>query len=298
MPQATGKAPLAADALVESAPAKVNLTLEIKGKRTDGYHELESLVLFADFGDRLEYRPNAPFSLSLTGPFAGGLEAGGNLVERAAAAFAQHFNAGQRGAFQLTKQLPIAAGLGGGSSDAAAALRLLRRAHGLPGKLTDLLPLARDLGADVSCCLFSRGALMCGFGERLQPLAPIAPIPALLVNPMRPLATGEVFRALDAPALRRMPAPRSAPDFTTAEDVLAYARARRNDLEAPAMALLPVIGDILAALAAAPGSRLTRLSGSGPTCFALFADRDEAEAAAASIARSEPGWWVRPVRLS
>jgi 4-diphosphocytidyl-2-C-methyl-D-erythritol kinase len=138
---------------------------------------------------------------------------------------------------------------------------------------------------------------MYGFGERLQPLAPIAPIPALLVNPMRPLATGEVFRALGAPVLRRGPATPPAPDLMTTDDVLAYALARRNDLEAPAMALLPVIGDILAALAAAPGSRLTRLSGSGPTCFALFADGDEAEAAAAGIARIEPGWWVRPVSL-
>jgi 4-diphosphocytidyl-2-C-methyl-D-erythritol kinase len=297
LPEANGQAP-PADLLVESAPAKVNLTLEIKGKRADGYHELESLVLFADFGDRLEFHPHEPASLSLNGPFASELEAGGNLVERAAAAFARHIGAETRGAFQLNKQLPVAAGLGGGSSDAAAALRLLRRAHGVPESVTDLLPLARELGADTSCCLLARAALMSGLGERLRPLAPVTPIPALLVNPLRPLATSDVFRALAAPMLKGTPAPSLAPALTSTEDVFAYALARRNDLEVPAMALLPVIGEILAALTAAPGSLLTRMSGSGPTCFALFAKMEEAEAAAAAITRREPNWWIRPVRLS
>jgi len=284
--------------LIEPAAAKVNLTLDIKGKRADGYHELESLVVFADFGDRVEFRPSANVSLTVEGPFAAKLDAGRNLVERAAMAFAQHLGQDPRGAFHLIKQLPVAAGLGGGSADAAAALRLLRRAHGAPEDLASLVPAARDLGADVPSCLYARAALMTGIGEKLQPLSSLRPMPAVLVNPMVPLATRDVFHALAAPSLSETPPASPAPQLTGLEDVVAYARARRNALEEPAKKLLPLIGDVLSILEDAPGSCLARLSGSGPTCFALFPDMAAAEATADRIAGRHPDWWVQPVQLS
>jgi 4-diphosphocytidyl-2-C-methyl-D-erythritol kinase len=333
---------------VEPAPAKVNLTLEIKGRREDGYHALESLVLFADFGDALHYAPGDDFSLAVEGPFAaalGGVQkpspmgsapgegiptidghspftqtlspqeraftanpvsvkndpaSGGddNLVARAVALYADRRGGPVGGAFRLVKNLPVAAGLGGGSADAAAALRLLMRHSGAAENLNALVPIASRLGADVPCCLYARAALMSGIGEHLQRLDPLPPIPAVLVNPRLPLATRDVFEALSAAPLTGHTAPPAAPQFTSHAELLGYARARRNDLEAPARRLLPVIGDVLAALAATPGAQICRLSGSGPTCFALFAETAEAEAAAALIAQRHPGWWVQPVRLS
>lgn len=255
--------------------------------------------MFADFGDRLEYRPSDGFSLTIEGPFAGGLDDGGNLVEKATAAYAESFGVNNGAAFRLVKQLPIAAGLGGGSADAAAALRLLTKANGAPEEISALIPLALSIGADVPCCLFSRAAIMTGIGEQLNPLPPISPIPAVLVNPMRPLPTRDVFSKLNAgPLLETKPDPPALPSLVTLDDVLAYARARGNDLETPACALLPVIREILSILATAPGARLTRLSGSGPTCFALFATPEEAQATAEQIAADHSDWWVRPVALS
>lgn len=289
----------AADAprvVVELARAKVNLTLEIKGKRPDGYHELESLVLFADFGDIVEYRPGGVFSLSVTGPFAAALQ-GDNLLERAARAYAELSGSDPGGAFHLAKHIPVAAGLGGGSADAAATLRILA-ARGKPVERRALLAAASRIGADVPCCLSASAAIMTGIGDKLHPLAPLAPIPAVLVNPMMPLPTGDVFSELAAGPLAAMPAPPLIPKFAGAADLAAYAKARGNDLEAPARRLLPVIGDILAALAAAPGALLPRLSGSGPTCFALFANAADAVAAVDAIRREHPGWWVRAASLS
>ncbi len=284
---------------VELARAKVNLTLEIRGKRADGYHELESLVLFADFGDRLEYRVGGPFSLSIEGPFALGLDRGGNLVERAALAYAQQHRGGEpSGAFRLIKNIPVAAGLGGGSADAAAAFRLLAAAQGAADSLEAMIPAAHSIGADVPCCLLSNAAIMTGIGEVLHPLAPIAPLPAVLVNPMLPLATRDVFAALEAAPLTEAPPAPDLPKFAGIADTVAYARKRANHLESPARRLLPVIGDILAVLDAAPGALLARLSGSGPTCYGIFSNRDDANAAAASIGQEYPGWWVQPVNLS
>lgn len=282
--------------LVERARAKVNLTLEIKGKRPDGYHELESLVLFADFGDIVEYRPGGAFSLRVTGPFAAALQ-GDNLLERAARAYTALSGSDPGGAFHLAKHIPVAAGLGGGSADAAAALRILA-ARGKPVERPALLAAASGIGADVPCCLSASAAIMTGIGDKLHPLAPLAPIPAVLVNPMLPLSTRDVFRELGAEPLAATPAPPLIPKFADAASLAAYAKARGNDLEAPARRLLPVIGDILAALAAAPGALLSRLSGSGPTCFALFANAADAVAAADAIRREHPGWWIRAVSLS
>lgn len=280
------------------APAKINLTLEIKGKRDDGYHELESLVLFADFGDQLSYSSAAQFSLTVGGSFSDTLDSSVNLVEKAAFAYTEVFCASSAGAFHLVKQLPVSAGLGGGSADAAAAFRLLRDANGIPDDLPALIPLAREIGADVPCCLTSRGAIMTGVGEQLHLLSPIPPIPALLVNPMRPLATRDVFLALNAGPLAKPTQEVSVPVFATSEDVAAYARARRNDLEVPARELLPEIDEIFASLSSVKGVRLVRLSGSGPTCFALFTTTTEAQEAAARLSVDRPDWWVQPVTLS
>ena len=318
-------------ARTEVARAKVNLTLEIKGRRADGYHELESLVLFADFGDLVEYRPDCAFSLSVTGPFAAALD-GDNLLERAVRAYAAVSGSDPGGAFHLVKHIPVAAGLGGGSADAAAALRILA-SRGKPVEPAALLTAAARLGADVPCCFASKPAIMTGIGDTLHPLASLTPVPAVLVNPMRPLPTGNVFRELGAGPLAAPPAAPIIPEFAGPADLVhpskrrlqpkfgkidaeqnaralmreqsecvsalaAYAKARGNDLEAPARRLLPVIGDMLTMLADAPGALLSRLSGSGPTCFALFADEADAVAAADAVRHEHADWWVRAVSLS
>jgi len=283
----------------DRAPAKVNLTLEIKGRRPDGYHELESLVLFADFGDRVQFRPAADFSLAIEGPFADSLAGEEpNLVISAARAFAATFAPDLCGAFDLTKELPVAAGLGGGSADAAAALRILKEAAGTPEDLAALVPLASSLGADIPCCLYARAALMTGIGEVLHPLPAIDPVPAVLVNPRLPLSTGAVFRTLAAGPLEGPPAPPNLTAIKTSGDLFDFAQARSNDLEPPAIELLPVIGEILDRLTALPGSRLARLSGSGPTCFAIFDSTEAANVAASELAEMRPDWWIKPVRLS
>ncbi len=283
----------------EVARAKVNLTLEIKGRRADGYHELQSLVLFADFGDPLSYEPggNGP-RLEIDGPFAAAAEGnGGNLILTAADVFASVTGCEPRGAFHLTKNIPVAAGLGGGSADAAATFRLLVRVHGVPSDPATLIPSARVIGADVPVCLASQPAFMTGIGERLHPLPPVEPVPALLVNPMTPLATRDVFRELGAQPLAAPPAGFTAPELSTPDALLAYARERANDLTPPARRLLPVVGEILDKLEQMPGVRLARLSGSGPTCFALFGRWAEAQAAAGTLAHEHPGWWVQAARL-
>lgn len=265
------------------APAKINLALHVTGQRADGYHLLDSLVVFADVGDRLTVRPVGGPSLSVSGPMSSGVPTDGrNLVLRAAAAM------GVPATITLEKHLPAAAGIGGGSSDAAAVMRALA-GTGAP------LPDAPEaLGADVPVCLFGRPARMSGIGERIQPADGLPPLPAVLVNPGVSVSTPEVFRALK----RRDGAPMPAiPGFA---DVGAYAdwlAAQRNDLEAPAVALAPVIGAALDALDAC-GALLARMSGSGATCFGLFASDRAARRAADRISASEPGWWVHPTMLA
>jgi 4-diphosphocytidyl-2-C-methyl-D-erythritol kinase len=323
--------------LHDVARAKVNLTLEVRGRRADGYHELESLVAFTRFGDSLTLEPGRPFSLEVTGPFASAIECG-NLIEKAAALHAaEEVGAGcsvagarpHHGAFRLEKHIPVAAGLGGGSADAAAALRLLSEHHGDPDALSAhlaisgglgsdpaatalrlpagvegasdglsaQLAMAAKLGADVPVCLFSRPAIMTGIGERVSLLAEFPPIPIVLVNPRQPLATAAVFRDVAAAPLTAPPASMALPALATIDDVVAYARCRPNDLQAPAERLLPVIGRMLAHLAACPGALLARLSGSGPTCFALFRTQHEAQAAAAALSADCPLWWVQETTL-
>lgn len=282
----------------ELAPAKINLSLRVLGRRPDGYHELESLVVFAACGDRLSLRPGEPFGLAVSGPFAAGLDAD-NLV---ATAVSRAQAADVRltvGAMHLEKNLPVAAGLGGGSSDAAAALRALRRANPDRALAIDWPALAAGLGADVPVCLAGRPSLMRGIGERLDVIAHLPKAAIVLVNPRLPLGAGEVFRALGTG-----PVPASAvsrelpPAFVDFDALIAYLRSSTNDLEAPAKALCPEIARVEAALASQPAARLVRMSGSGPTCFALFANRAEADAAAAVIAQREPGWWVTATEIA
>ncbi len=264
----------------EFAPAKVNLYLHVTGRRADGYHLLDSLVVFPPVGDWLRATPAATLSLTVGGTFGAALAGeADNLVLRAARALG-----GTAGvAIELEKCLPVASGIGGGSADAAAALRLLCRLWGRP---PPAMPVALALGADVPVCLASRPARMAGVGEMLGAAPRLPPAGMVLVNPGVSLATAEVFRVRTG----EFSAPAELPPVWPDAAAMAGGLARlRNDLEPPAIALRPVIGTLLAAVAAMPGCLLARMSGSGATCFGLFADAAAAEAAARALAR--PGWW-------
>jgi 4-diphosphocytidyl-2-C-methyl-D-erythritol kinase len=277
-------------ALRETARAKLNLTLEVLGRRGDGYHELRSLVAFAQAGDTVELEPGRDLALTVEGPFGGAL-AGGNLIIAAAEAARAMLPALALGRFRLIKDLPVSAGLGGGSADAAATLRLLARAN--PGALDSnaLTELAAGLGSDVTACLESRPALMLGRGERVLPVASFPPCAAVLVNPGLPLATRNVFAQLNAPPLAQTADDPVTPDFSgDFARLVDYVAARTNDLETAAISLAPVIREILQALAQLQGARVARLSGSGPTCFALFRSLPEAETAVRLIASAYPDW--------
>lgn len=289
--------PRAARALTEVAPAKVNLTLHVVARRADGYHDIESLVAFAGFGDRLDLVPGAPPELALRGPTAAAAgPAADNLVLKAAQELAARVAGLRRGRFVLDKRLPVAAGLGGGSADAAAALRLLARANGIDPADARLLDAARATGADVPVCLDPRPRLMAGIGDRLGPPLALPALPAVLVNPGVAVATRDVFAALvlgpaRAPALRL---PAGAPARAALIAALCHGR---NDLEPPAIAHAPVISEVLAALRADPGCRLARMSGSGATCFGLFEQARAATAAARALRAAHPAWWVRATTL-
>jgi 4-diphosphocytidyl-2-C-methyl-D-erythritol kinase len=274
----------------ESAPAKINLDLCITGRRPDGYHEIDSLVVFGAPADRLILEPADRLDLELSGPFARELAAvPDNLVVQAARRLAEHAGQAADVRIKLEKNLPIAAGLGGGSGDAAATLRGLNRFWRLGLGIADLAPLARDLGADVPVCLGARAARMLGIGEQLEWISGLPSLSLLLVNPGRPLATAAVFAALGSlPA----PVPKQGPPPREHGALVAWLRARANHLEAPARRLEPQIDAVLKALAAQPGCELARMSGSGATCFGLFADQAALEDAAGQIRREHPDWWV------
>jgi 4-diphosphocytidyl-2-C-methyl-D-erythritol kinase len=286
--------------LADRAPAKVNLTLHVLGRRAgDGYHVLESLVAFAGTGDRLTLDPAAPLGLTVSGPTAG--PAGptdDNLVLRAARGLAARVPDLRMGAFHLIKRLPVAAGIGGGSSDAAAALRLLGRLNGLPSDHPAVVAAARETGADVPVCLDPRARMMRGAGEEIGPALGLAPLPAVLVNPGVPVPTAPVFKALGL-AVGETRAGAGHPvihEGLDADAVVAAIAPARNDLEAPALTVAPVIGDVLAALRQR-GCRLARMSGSGATVFALFSDRRAAVRAASTLRADHPAWWVAPTFL-
>ncbi len=277
------------------APAKINLFLHVTGRRRDGYHELYSLVAFAGAHDRIEVRPAGALTLEIDGPFAGALDAGeDNLVVRAARLLAADAGVAAGAGIRLHKALPVAAGIGGGSADAAAALRALCALWGLTVAENRLAALGFDLGADVPVCLAARPSIMRGVGERIAPAPDLPAAPLVLVNPRVPLATPRVFAARSGPF--SPPATfDSAPGDATA---LAAALANTgNDLAPGARRICPVIDKVLAALEAAPSCLIARLSGSGPTCFGLFPTAGAAVRAASGIAAAWPGWWVRATRL-
>ena len=285
--------------LNEAAFAKVNLFLRVIGRRPDGYHDLDSLVVFARLADRLSLVPGPALGLSVRGPTAGAAgPVSDNLVMRAAQALAERVPPLRLGRFVLQKLLPVAAGLGGGSADAAAALRLLARANRLAPGDPRLMDAARATGADVPVCLDPRPRRMRGTGDILSdPLAP-PNLPAVLVNPGVSVPTREVFAGLHAPRLAKGGQAAAADAVPCARAaLLAYLEAHGNDLEPAAIALQPAIGDVLAALRALPGCRLARMSGSGATCFGLFDSGKAAMAAAATLRRAKPAWWVRATVL-
>ncbi|MFU8778292.1 MAG: 4-(cytidine 5'-diphospho)-2-C-methyl-D-erythritol kinase [Roseovarius sp.] len=268
------------------APAKINLSLHVTGRRADGYHLLDSLVVFADVGDRLSLRPAPETRLSVTGPMAGGVPVGAdNLVLRAAALM------GIAAEITLDKHLPAAAGIGGGSSDAAACLRALSKMSG-QAVPRDVLAL----GADVPVCLRARAARMRGIGEDVTPVDGLPILDAVLVNPGVPVSTPAIFRRLlsrDNPAMSE-----ELPPWPDAEALIAWLATQRNDLQDAAIAEEPVVADVLREIVATPGCALARMSGSGATCYGLYPDAATAKGAAQALSTARPGWWVRATRLS
>jgi 4-diphosphocytidyl-2-C-methyl-D-erythritol kinase len=292
-------------ALIEDARAKVNLTLRVVGRRVDGYHELESVVAFADCSDRLSLTAAPELQLVTTGPLAQACGAAAdNLVLKAARLLGERVPNLQQGGFTLDKVLPVAAGIGGGSADAAAALRLLARLNGLAVDDVRLVEVARLTGADVPVCLPSRACVMTGVGETLLPLA-LPKLPCVMVNPRVAVATKDVFAALGlrhgellVGASDVLEAPGWPEAGASVEDWVEALAAGSNDLEAPAMRIQPVISEVISALNATNGAWLARMSGSGATCFAIYENTAEAGRAAQKIRLDHPGWWVHAGTLS
>jgi 4-diphosphocytidyl-2-C-methyl-D-erythritol kinase len=292
-------------ALVEEGRAKVNLTLRVIGRRTDGYHDLESLVAFADCADRLTLAPGDDLKLTTTGPLAGECgETSDNLVLRAALLLAERAPGLKLGEFTLDKVLPVAAGIGGGSADAAAALRLLARLNSLSLDDPRLREVALLTGADVPVCLLSRASDMTGVGESLLPLA-LPKMPCVMVNPRVPVPTRDVFAALGlrsgellVGASDVLQSPAWPEEGASLEDWVEALSLSSNDLEEPAMRIQPVIGEVVSALNATDGAWLARMSGSGATCFAIYENTAEAERASQKIKVDHPKWWVHAGVLS
>lgn len=287
--------------LVERAPAKVNLTLEILGRRPDGFHELRSLVVFAiDAADSLSATPSAAPRLHLKGPFASRI-VGENLVDSALMHLRQKAPWLSPFSITLDKYLPIASGLGGGSADAAAAIRLARRIDPTGTSAIDVRQLARSLGADVPVCLQSRAAMMSGLGATTEPVALPAGPALVLVNTLDdvlPDKTAQVFRGLSARPVAGEPPPPAVPALSDALSLVDFASASSNELERVALGIFPRIALVLGALTADPRCRLARLSGAGPTCFGLYDTIRDATQAAEKLRAAEPGWWIVASRIA
>lgn len=281
--------------LVEKAQAKINLTLRVVGRREDGYHLLESLVAFADLADTLSLEASGAASLEISGPFAASCgSVDDNLVLKAAAALRGAVPGLKGGRFLLEKKIPVAAGIGGGSADAAAALRLLARLNDIAPDDTRLASAALKVGADVPVCLAQRACVMRGVGELLSAPFELPQLSALLVNPCVPLSTREVFAAFTPEQagkgyLTNIPREHDA--------MIGFLDQHGNDLTRAAIARAPVVADMLVALRALPAVRLVRMSGSGPTCFALFPSPGEAAAAGRRLSADRKDWWVQPAKL-
>jgi 4-diphosphocytidyl-2-C-methyl-D-erythritol kinase len=284
-----------ATARAERAPAKINLTLHVLGRRADGYHDIESLVAFARVGDVLTFTPGAALALAVSGPTAAAAgDVADNLVLRAARALAERVERLALGRFALSKRLPVAAGLGGGSADAAAALRLLAGANAIARDDPRLMQAARATGADVPVCLDPRARRMRGTGDILSAPLALPRLFAVLVNPGVAVPTRDVFATLNLPPAQPV-AQAGAPPAKA--ELLAEIAAGRNDLEGPAIELEPVIADVLGVLRKLPDCRLARMSGSGATCFGLFDSSAAASAAARTLRVAYPAWWTRATVL-
>jgi len=280
------------------APAKLNLFLHVGEERPDGYHALESLVVFADAGDRLQIAPAKEASFRVTGPFAAQVPKGAdNLVQRASAFLGEAAAQSEPAAITLEKNLPVAAGLGGGSADAAAVLRGLNALWGLERSESELIEIAAKIGSDVAACLLSRPCWMAGRGESVTPLGLVPPLSLVLVNPGVLLPTKVVFHELNArTGLGALLPPKGA--INSLWDLVAYLDDAENDLEAPAARLRPVIDEVLDCLNNEPGCVLAQMSGSGATCFGLFDGHQYAAGAAERIAQDHSVWWVRSCRIA
>jgi 4-diphosphocytidyl-2-C-methyl-D-erythritol kinase len=283
-------------AITESAWAKVNLTLRVRGRRSDGYHELESLITFADVGDRVRFEPGAAVGVRAIGPFAAAIS-GPNLIDTALARLAEAEPRLVLGSVTLEKLLPVAAGIGGGSADAAALLRAVRRANPAFAGAVDWVDIARALGADVPVCLTSDPALVWGIGENISAVPDLPRLPAVLANPLAPVPpdkTARVFSELKAPpaAAGASPLLVSPTRLETVASLLEFMAAEGNDLLAAATAVVPQIAEVRAALAGQAGCLFAGLSGAGPTCFSVFSGPQEAAAAAAALQQERPDWWV------
>ena len=269
----------------ETAKAKINLDLRVCGRRDDGYHDLDSLVVFADLGDELILEPSDKFMLKLEGPFAGDLgHDQDNLIWKAAHKLTKSLGRQPHVAVTLVKNLPVSSGIGGGSADAAATMRGLVRLWDVPMTIGDLMPIGKALGADIAVCLGSRPARMTATGDCLVPIDLPEPLWMLLVNPGTALPTSDVFKALTT-----MSGERSSDDALSFGDAL---RSSINDLEAPAIGIAPLVRRVLKAIANEADCQLARMSGSGATCFGLFRDSDALMRAASSLRSNHPEWWI------
>lgn len=279
-------------AIAERARAKINLTLRVLGRRADGYHLLESLIVFADVADEVTLLPGATPSVAMSGPYVGAI-AGPNLIDTTLERLAAADPGLVLGHIEVAKSLPIAAGIGGGSADAAAVLRAVRRAN--PSSRADWHAIAAALGADVPVCLESRSSLVWGVGEHIEPASQLPPLAAVLVCPLAaaPLEkTRSVFKQLSAPSVAQTDAPAPLPRFADSTDLVAYMRGVGNDLRTPAHAVLPSSAAAEAALAALPECLYVSLSGAGPTTYGIFAEAALARAAADDLRARHPEWWI------
>lgn len=278
------------------APAKINLTLHVTGKRADGYHLLESLIGFASIHDTVTVEAADKLSLAITGPFAAALthDPQENILLKTARLLAEKAGIIPNVRIALEKNLPIGSGIGGGSADAAALMHVLHSVWKLPFTAQEMQAFALQIGADVPVCYNRKTVFMSGIGEQLQETSIPPALPALLVNPLQSLSTIQVFK--QGVACFSLPDPEASPPMQH-DSFIAWLKARKNDLEPPAIALMPVITDILTALEHQPGCQLARMSGSGATCFGLFSNEEAAARAAEAIRHEHPCWWVQTTTI-
>ncbi len=283
--------------LLEKAPAKINLSLVVRGRRADGYHELNSLVAFADCGDVVSVRAADKLWLDVSGPFAKGLGTDDtNLVLQAIRRFDDYLGVKTTGHFTLEKNLPVASGIGGGSADAAATLRLLGRLHGREVGQHALASLGLCIGADVPVCLEATPAMMWGKGELIERIDALPDFWFVLVNPGVSVSTADVFARLNAPPLIEKEAGPVMPALANVTALTVWLEAHGNGMERAAMRIAPAIFDAAAALAATRDCRIARMSGSGATCFGIYDDEKAARAAEAALRIAHPDWWIAAAR--